>query len=66
TYEPNNIEQIVFSIAIGNPNEITKKNFLIYGQIIEVVKKIEERSLEKTCKNVTTKPKFNQLNDKYE
>ena len=44
----NNIEQIAFSIAIGNPNEITKQDLLIYGQVLEVLKQIEARSLEKT------------------
>ena len=43
----NNIEQIAFSIAIGNPNEITKQDLLIYGQVLEVLKQIEARSLEK-------------------
>src|SRR6185295_10703797 len=47
-YSPNNIEQIAYSIAIGNPNEITKQNLLIYGQVLEVLKQIEARSLEKT------------------
>src|ERR1043165_2841142 len=45
---PNNIEQIAYSIAIGNPNEITKQDLLIYGQVLEVLKQIEARSLEKT------------------
>ena len=45
---PNNIEQIAYSIAIGNPNEITKQDLLIYSQVLEVLKQIEARSLEKT------------------
>src|SRR6185295_1380762 len=44
----NNIEQIAYSIAIGNPNEITKQDLLIYSQVLEVLKQIEARSLEKT------------------
>ena len=44
----NNIEQIAYSIAISNPNEITKQNLLIYDQVLEVLKQIEARSLKKT------------------
>src|SRR6185295_9238987 len=44
----NNIEQIAYSIAIGNPNEITKQDLLIYSQVLEVLKQIEAKSLEKT------------------
>ena len=48
-YEPNDLELVAFSIAIVNPKEVTKRDVLIYGQILEILKLVEERSLEKTC-----------------
>ena len=44
----NSIKQIAFCIAVSNSKEITKRDFYMFSQIIEVLKKVEERTLEKT------------------
>ena len=49
SHEPNNLELVAFSIAIVNPKEVTKRDVLIYGQVLEILKLVEKRSLEKTC-----------------
>lgn len=42
-HEPNNMEQIAYSLAIGNPEEISKKDVMIYGQVLEVLMQIKLR-----------------------